>query len=1053
MARFFIDRPVFAWVLAILTMLAGVMSLFNLPVSQYPTISPTTISINARYPGASAKTVEDSVTQVIEQNMTGLDYLRYLNSSSDAFGNATITLTFDSEADPDIAQVQVQNKLQLAMTSLPMEVQSQGIVVNKSNTSFLMVVAVYSEDPDFTENDIGDFVVTNIQDPISRVTGVGQVQAFGSQYAMRVWLDPFKLTQFNLTAIDVANAIREQNAQVSSGQLGAAPAQSGQLLNATISSASRLTSVAEFRNIILKSEANGSNVYLKDVARVERGAESYDIKGQYNGFPAAGLGISLGTGANALETAEAVKERLGQLSATFPDGLKIAYPFETTPFVDASIKEVIKTLLEAIVLVFLIMYLFLQNFRATIIPTIAVPVVLLGTFAILYATGFSVNTLTMFAMVLAIGLLVDDAIVVVENVERVMHEDGLDPKEATKKSMGQITGALVGVGLTLSAVFVPMAFMSGSTGVIYRQFSITIVAAMTLSVLVAIILTPALCASLLKKGDAEFSDKKGFFGWFNRKFDAATAGYEAGVAKMLKRTGRMLLVFAAMSAGAGWLFMNLPTSFLPDEDQGTVFSMAILPPNSTQEQTEKTLEKVRNYFLEEEKDNVKSVFSVAGFSFAGQGQNMGMAFIGLKDWSEREAPGSDAASLTGRAMGYFSTIKEAMVFAFAPPAIQELGNATGFDFYLQDSTGNGHEALVAAQYQILGMAAQNPKLVGVRPNGQADAPMYQVHIDHVKLRALDVSINDVNQILASAWGGAYINDYIDRGRVKKVMVQSDSEYRMQPKDFDSWYVRNSQGEMVPFSAFATGEWTYGSPLLQRFNGLPAMNIQGGAAPGVSTGEAMAEIEAMVEKLPPGFTVNWNGISYEERLSGNQAPMLYALSILVVFLVLAALYESWSVPFAVVLVVPLGVLGAVLAVMTRGMDNDVFFQVSLLTTVGLATKNAILIVEFAKEYYEKGAGLIEATLHAVRVRLRPIIMTSLAFGLGVVPLAISAGVGSAGQNAVGTGVLGGMVSATLLGIFFVPVFFVVVERLFDRRARKEAQKEQVESTSQPTASQE
>ncbi|ASI96767.1 multidrug efflux RND transporter permease subunit [Vibrio rotiferianus] len=1053
MARFFIDRPVFAWVLAILTMLAGVMSLFNLPVSQYPTISPTTISISARYPGASAKTVEDSVTQVIEQNMTGLDYLRYLNSSSDAFGNATITLTFDSEADPDIAQVQVQNKLQLAMTSLPMEVQSQGIVVNKSNTSFLMVVAVYSEDPDFTENDIGDFVVTNIQDPISRVTGVGQVQAFGSQYAMRVWLDPFKLTQFNLTAIDVANAIREQNAQVSSGQLGAAPAQKGQLLNATISSASRLTSVAEFRNIILKSEANGSNVYLKDVARVERGAESYDIKGQYNGFPAAGLGISLGTGANALETAEAVKERLGQLSATFPDGLKIAYPFETTPFVDASIKEVIKTLLEAIVLVFLIMYLFLQNFRATIIPTIAVPVVLLGTFAILYATGFSVNTLTMFAMVLAIGLLVDDAIVVVENVERVMHEDGLDPKEATKKSMGQITGALVGVGLTLSAVFVPMAFMSGSTGVIYRQFSITIVAAMTLSVLVAIILTPALCASLLKKGDAEFSDKKGFFGWFNRKFDAATAGYEAGVAKMLKRTGRMLLVFVAMSAGAGWLFMNLPTSFLPDEDQGTVFSMAILPPNSTQEQTEKTLEKVRDYFLEEEKDNVKSVFSVAGFSFAGQGQNMGMAFIGLKDWSEREAPGSDAASLTGRAMGYFSTIKEAMVFAFAPPAIQELGNATGFDFYLQDSTGNGHEALVAAQYQILGMAAQNPKLVGVRPNGQADAPMYQVNIDHVKLRALDVSINDVNQILSSAWGGAYINDYIDRGRVKKVLVQSDSEYRMQPKDFDSWYVRNSQGEMVPFSAFATGEWTYGSPLLQRFNGLPAMNIQGGAAPGVSTGEAMAEIEAMVEKLPPGFTVNWNGISYEERLSGNQAPMLYALSILVVFLVLAALYESWSVPFAVVLVVPLGVLGAVLAVMTRGMDNDVFFQVSLLTTVGLATKNAILIVEFAKEYYEKGAGLIEATLHAVRVRLRPIIMTSLAFGLGVVPLAISAGVGSAGQNAVGTGVLGGMVSATLLGIFFVPVFFVVVERLFDRRARKEAQKEQVESTSQPTVSQE
>ncbi len=1039
MARFFIDRPVFAWVLAILTMLAGVMSLFNLPVSQYPTISPTTITISARYPGASAKTVEDSVTQVIEQNMTGLDYLRYLSSSSDAFGNATITLTFDSEADPDIAQVQVQNKLQLALTSLPMEVQNQGIVVNKSNTAFLMVVAVYSEDPDFTENDIGDFVVTNIQDPISRVTGVGQVQAFGAQYAMRVWLDPFKLTQFNLTAIDVANAISEQNAQVSSGQLGAAPAQEGQLLNATISSASRLSSVEEFQNIILKSDASGSNVYLKDVARVERGAESYDIRGQYNG---------LGTGANALETANAVKERLDQLSATFPEGLQIAYPFETTPFVKASIQEVVKTLLEAILLVFLIMYLFLQNFRATIIPTIAVPVVLLGTFAILYATGFSVNTLTMFAMVLAIGLLVDDAIVVVENVERVMHEDGLEPKEATKKSMGQITGALIGVGLTLSAVFVPMAFMSGSTGVIYRQFSITIVAAMTLSVLVAIILTPALCATLLKKGDAELLEKKGFFGWFNRKFDAMTAGYETGVAKLLKRTGRMLVVFLAMSAGAGWLFMNLPTSFLPDEDQGTVFSMAILPPNSTQEQTEKTLEKMRDFYLVDEKDNVKSVFSVAGFSFAGQGQNMGMAFIGLKDWSEREAPGADAASITGRAMGYFSTIKEALVFAFAPPAIQELGNSTGFDFYLQDSLNKGHDALVAAQGQLLGMAAQNPKLVGVRPNGQADAPMYKVNIDHVKLRALDVSINDVNQILSAAWGGAYINDYIDRGRVKKVMMQSDAEYRMQPKDFDSWYVRNSKGEMVPFSAFASGEWTYGSPLLQRFDGLPAMNIQGGAAPGVSTGEAMAEIEAMVEKLPEGFTVNWNGISYEERLSGNQAPMLYALSILVVFLVLAALYESWSVPFAVVLVVPLGVLGAVLAVMTRSMDNDVFFQVSLLTTVGLATKNAILIVEFAKDYYEKGADLIEATLHAVRVRLRPIIMTSLAFGLGVVPLAISSGVGSAGQNAVGTGVLGGMISATILGIFFVPIFFVVVERLFDRRARKESEAELSETNPKP-----
>nr|WP_321383005.1 efflux RND transporter permease subunit [uncultured Vibrio sp.] len=1052
MARFFIDRPVFAWVLAILTMLAGIMSLMNLPVSQYPTISPPTVTISARYPGASAKTVEDSVTQVIEQNMTGLDYLRYLSSSSDAFGNATVTLTFDSEADPDIAQVQVQNKLQLALTSLPSEVQSQGIVVEKSNTSFLLVVALYSEDPNYTQNDIADYVVSNIQDPISRVSGVGKVQAFGAQYAMRVWLDPFKLTQFNLTAIDVAGAISEQNAQVSSGQLGAAPAQEGQLLNATISSASRLSSVKEFENIILKSDSSGANVYFKDVARVERGAESYDIKGQYNGFPASGLGLSLGTGANALETATAVKERLAQLQENFPAGLKIAYPFETTPFVEASIHEVVKTLLEAIVLVFLIMYLFLQNFRATLIPTIAVPVVLLGTFAVLYTTGFSVNTLTMFAMVLAIGLLVDDAIVVVENVERVMHEDGLEPKEATKKSMGQITGALVGVGLTLSAVFVPMAFMTGSTGVIYRQFSITIVAAMTLSVLVAIILTPALCATLLKKGDAELSEKKGFFGWFNRKFDSLTSKYESGVARLLKRTGRMMVLFVALSVGAGWFFTNLSTSFLPDEDQGTVFSMSILPPNSTQEQTEKTLDKMREYFLEEEKDVVNSIFTVAGFSFAGQGQNMGMAFINLKDWSERKEPGMDAASLTGRAMGYFSTIKEAMVYAFAPPAIQELGNATGFDFYLQDSLNQGHDALVAAQGQLLGMAAQNPNLVGVRPNGQSDAPMYQVHVDHAKLRALNVSIDDVNQILSSAWGGAYINDYIDRGRVKKVMLQSDAQFRMQPKDFDSWYVRNSNGDMVPFSAFSYGEWTYGSPQLQRFDGLPAMNIQGGAAPGVSTGDAMAEIESLVKQLPEGFQVKWTGISYEERLSGNQAPMLYALSILVVFLVLAALYESWSVPFAVVLVVPLGVLGAVLAVMGRGLDNDVFFQVSLLTTVGLATKNAILIVEFAKDYYQKGAGLIEATLHAIRVRLRPIIMTSLAFGLGVVPLAISSGVGSAGQNAVGTGVLGGMVSATLLGIFFVPVFFVVVERLFDRKARKEQELEEQQALAQESESQ-
>ncbi|BCV47147.1 efflux RND transporter permease subunit [Shewanella algae] len=1035
MARFFIDRPIFAWVIAIIIMLAGVLAIKALPVSQYPDIAPPTIVVAANYPGASAKTVEDSVTQVIEQRMTGLDHLRYIKSTSDSFGNAEITLTFNAEADPDIAQVQVQNKLQAAMALLPQEVTAQGVRVNKSSSGFLMVVAFISEDGSMTKADLADYVGSNVQDPMSRVPGVGETTLFGAQYSMRIWVDPLKLTNYNLTTLDVIAAIREQNAQVSAGQLGGAPAVQGQELNATISAQSRLQTPEEFRNIILKSNASGANVYLGDVAKVELGSESYAIESLYNGRPATGLAIKLATGANALDTAEAVRAKVEEMRPFFPAGMQVVYPYDTTPFVKNSIEGVVHTLLEAVVLVFVIMYLFLQNFRATLIPTIAVPVVLLGTFAILSFTGFSINTLTMFAMVLAIGLLVDDAIVVVENVERVMSEEGLSPKEATRKSMGQITGALVGIGLTLSAVFVPMAFMSGSTGVIYRQFSITIVSAMALSVLVAIVLTPALCATMLKplkKGHTHA--ETGFFGWFNRNFERMTGKYEGTVADIIKRSVRMSAIYLALVVAVGWIFIRMPTAFLPDEDQGILFTQAILPTNATQESTLKVLEKVSDQFLADE--NVKSVLSVAGFSFAGQGQNMGIAFVGLKDWSERTAPGSDVQAVAGRAMAVFSQMKEAFVFAFVPPAVIELGTANGFDLFLQDKNGQGHEKLVQARNQLLGMAAQNPNLVGVRPNGQEDAPMYQLHIDHAKLRALSVNIGDVNNVLSAAWGGSYVNDFIDRGRVKKVYVQADAKYRMQPEDLDSWYVRNTQGDMVPFSAFATGSWEYGSPRLERFNGLPAMNIQGATVPGFSTGEAMNIMEGMVDQLPPGFGIEWNGLSYEERLSGNQAPALYALSILVVFLVLAALYESWSVPFAVILVVPLGIIGALIAMNGRGLPNDVFFQVGLLTTVGLATKNAILIVEFAKEYYEQGAKLIDATLHAVRVRLRPILMTSLAFGLGVVPLAVSTGVGSGSQNAIGTGVLGGMISSTFLGIFFIPLFFVVVERMFSKREREE-----------------
>ncbi|MGQ4583450.1 efflux RND transporter permease subunit [Lysobacter sp. F60174L2] len=1038
MARFFIDRPIFAWVIAIIIMLAGALAIFTLPISMYPTIAPPTVAINAVYPGASAKAVQDSVTQIIEQDMKGLDGLLYFSSTSEGNGSAAITLTFANGTDPDTAQVQVQNKLQSAMPLLPQEVQRQGVNVSKSASGFLQVIGFVSEDGSMSKDDISDYVGANLVDPLSRVPGVGNLQVFGAKYAMRIWLDPNKLDTYRLTPGDISAAIQAQNAQVAVGALGAAPSVEGQQINASITAQSRLQTPEQFRDIVLRSNSDGSVLKLGDVARVEMGAENYEFITRYNGQPATGVAISLATGANALDTAAGVKATLDEMAPFFPPGLKSVLPFDTTPFVQVSIKGVIVTLLEAIVLVFLVMYLFLQNFRATLIPTIAVPVVLLGTFGVLAALGFSINMLTMFAMVLAIGLLVDDAIVVVENVERIMSEEGLSPLEATRKSMDQITGALVGIGLVLSAVFVPMAFMSGSTGVIYRQFSATIVSAMALSVLVAIVLTPALCATMLKplhKG--EHHGEKGFFGWFNRKFDAGSSKYRRGVRGMIGRPKRFMAIFVALSLVMGLLFIRLPSSFLPAEDQGVLFSQILAPVGATQERTMESMEKVERYFLEEEKEAVESVFSVQGFSFGGSGQNNGMAFVKLKDWSERESDELGVDAVAGRAMAGLSQIKDALAFAFAPPAMPELGTAAGFTFYLTDNAGVGHDALLAARNQFLGAAAQNEMLVNVRPNGQEDTPQFQLDIDTEKAAALGLSIASINSALSTAWGGQYVDDFIDRGRVKRVMMQADAPFRMVPEDFNLWSIRNDQGEMVPFSAFAGSHWEYGSPRLERYNGVPAMQIQGESAPGVSSGDAMLEVERMIGELPAGVGIEWTGLSYQERQAGAQTPLLYALSLLIVFLCLAALYESWTIPTAVLLVAPLGILGAVLANSLRGMERDVYFQVAMLTTVGLSSKNAIMIIAFAKDYMAEGMELVQATMQAVRDRLRPILMTSLAFGMGVLPLAIATGAGSGAQRAIGTGVLGGMVMGALLGLFFVPLFFVVVQRLFGgKRAANE-----------------
>lgn len=1037
MARFFIDRPVFAWVIAIIIMLAGALSIRSLPIEQYPKVAPPTVAVDASYPGASAETVENSVTQVIEQSLTGIDNLRYFTASS-ADGSMSITLTFEPEADPDIAQVQTQNKVQSALSQLPQAVQELGVRVTKSNNNFLLVVGVYSEDGSISSADLGDMLVSTFRDPVSRINGVGNVRVFGSQHAMRIWLDPAKLYSYNLTPLDVQNAVSIQNTDISAGQLGARPAVAGQQINATVKAQSVLASIEQFERIILRVDPDGSQVRLKDVATLELGSETYERLVRYKRKPASGMAVSLSAGANALETANAVKAKVAELSNYLPSGVKVVYPYDATPFIKLSIESVVHTLIEAVVLVFFVMLLFLQNFRATLIPTIAVPVVLLGTFAVLQAFGFSINVLTMFAMVLAIGLLVDDAIVVVENVERLMDEEGLSPKEAARKSMDQITGALIGIAIVLSTVFIPMAFFSGSAGAIYRQFSITIVSAMVLSVIVALVLSPSLCATLLKHDKNEKRTKDtGFFGWFNKHFNRGRDGYEKAASFISNRAVRFFAVYVLLIGGMMAIFMQLPGSFLPNEDQGTMYLMVNTPPGSTAERTLESVMQAEDYLLNQQGDSVEHLFTVVGFSFAGSAQNAALGFVALKDWSERTEDHQSVFSIAKSTGGALSQIKDANAFAFFPPPIRELGNSSGFDVQLVDRQGLGHEALMKARNQLLGAAAQNPKLTRVRPNGLNDVPQFKIDIDNEKAAALGLSLSDINRTLQIAWGSSYINDFLDKGRIKRVYLQANAPSRMMPDDLYSWYVRNAQGEMVPFSAFASAEWTYGSPKLERFNGNSSVNIQGSPAAGISTGDAMNELIDIVETLPDGIELEWYGLSYEERQTRSQAPALYGLSILIVFLCLAALYESWAVPFAVLLVVPLGVLGAVVAAFMFGLSNDVYLQVALLTTVGLASKNAILIVEFAKDLREKGHSLAESVSIAAKQRFRPIIMTSMAFILGVTPLALSTGAGAVSQNSIGITVMGGMLAATFLAIFFVPMFYTSVEKVFHKKGSEPA----------------
>jgi HAE1 family hydrophobic/amphiphilic exporter-1 len=1039
LSRFFLDRPVFAWVIAIILMVAGGLAIYNLPISQYPPIAPPSIAIAAFYPGASAETVENSVTQIIEQKMTGFDKMLYLSATSDSSGSSRVELTFAAGTDPDLAWAQVQNKLQLAMASLPDVVQRGGVKVSKSTRNYLIIVGLVSEDGSLDGNDLRDYAQSNLEKVLSRVPGVGEVETFGTQYSMRIWINPNKLTDYNMTVEDVEAALRAYNVEVSAGQFGGAPAVEGQRLNAAIIVQNLLKTPEEFAAIPIRTNPDGSIVMVKDVGRTELGTEQYDIQAYHNGRPAAALAIRQAAGANALDTANAIRAKMEEMSRYFPPGMKVIYPYDTTPFTRVSIEEVVKTLFEAILLVFLVMYLFMGNIRATLIPTIAVPVVLLGTFAVLGLFGFSINMLTMFAMVLAIGLLVDDAIVVVENVERIMGEEGLPPREATAKSMDQITSALIGIGLVLSAVFGPMAFFSGSTGVIYRQFSVTVIASMMLSVVVALILTPVLCASLLKpvpKGQEAAETGFWFLRPFFRKFDHGffwlRDRYVGVVRHSLLRKLRYLAVYFVLVGLIGFLFHRLPTSYLPEEDQGILLVQAMLPANSSLEQTQKVMEFVRDHFLENEKEGVESCLTVAGVSFSGRGQNAGLAFVRLRDWKLRERSDLKVAAVAGRAMQAFSQIRNAMVFAFPPPAVIELGQGTGFDFQLLDRGGLGHAELMAARNQLLGMAAQDTRLVRVRPNGLEDVPEYRVDVDWEKAGALGVPITAIHKTISDAFGSAYVNDFIQGGRVKRVYLQADTPYRMLPEDLRRLYVRNTAGKMVPFSSLASSHWTSGSPKLERFNGFPSMNIWGEPAPGRSSGEAMQAMEEITSKLPRGIGFDWTGLSYQERMATSQGPILYAFSILVIFLCVAALYESWTIPFVNLLMLPLGVLGALLATSLRGLHNDVYFQIGFLTTLGLSTKNAILIIQFIKEQMRHGLGLTEATLAAVRIRFRPVIMTSLAFFFGTLPLAIAFGAGSGAMNAIGTAVTGGMLSATFIDLIFIPLFFVLISRLFKKK---------------------
>ncbi len=1030
MSDYFIDRPIFALVIAFIVMIIGAVSITQLPIEQYPEVAPPGVTINAMNPGASAQTVQDTVIQVIEQAMTGIDNMLYMSSTSDSSGRGEIRVSFLPGTDPNIAQMQVQNKLQAAMTKLPQAVRDQGVTVNKAATGVMMVVAISSTDGRYDTYDVGDYMATHIIEPISRINGVGEASLFGAQYAMRVWLDADKLNSYQITPGEVNAAIRSENAQIPAGELGAGPAPQGQQLNATILAQTLLKTPEEFGEILLRVKPDGSPVYLRDVARIEVGGADYQFLGHFQGRAAAGMAVRQASGANAIETSAAVKAKLDELSQFLPEGMLLELAYDTTPFVEVSIVEVVKTLFEAVVLVFFVMYLFLQNLRATLIPTIAIPVVLLGTFGVLQAFGYSINTLSMFGMVLAIGLLVDDAIVVVENTERLISENGLSAREATRQSMRQITGALIGIGVVLSAVFVPMAFFPGSSGAIYRQFSVTIATAMILSVLVALILTPALCASMLGAVDPDkMHSTKGFFGWFNRGFDKASLWYQASVSKMIKKLVRYFILYGVIIVAVAWLFERMPTSFIPEEDPALMFALVQTPVGATMERTREVMEQVEEYFREEQADTVATVYCVVGSNFMGRGQNAGQCYIKMHDWSERPLDSQHVKVVSRESTMDLAKIKDARIFVIYPPPIRGLGNAAGVAFMLKDVSGQGHAALMAARNQILFDAMQDPRLTKVRPNGQEDRPQYKVEIDRHKARALGLSLDDINDTLSTAWASTYVNDFIHNARVKQVYVQGEKQFRMLPQDIDHWYVRNNDGDMVPFSAFASGHWTKGSPRLERYNAVPSMEIIAEAAPGYSSGDAIAALEEIAENLPPGFAYEWTGASLQETSSGSQAPLLYAISMLFVFLCLAALYESWSIPFAVMLVVPLGVVGALLAAYSRGLANDIFFQVAVLTTIGVATKNAILIVEFARELQSEGMELIEATLMAVRLRLRPILMTSFAFMIGVLPLALASGAGSSGQNAIGTGVLGGMVTSTLLAIFLVPLFFVVVRRWF------------------------